>query len=109
MVTRPQPDEVILAGTGIASVIRPGSASIDMRYVVYVLVDNRGTLYKGMTKDLNRRLIEHRGGHTKTTARMDTIKVAYTEEFDTFECARKRELYLKTAAGRRFLKQRLGH
>jgi len=78
------------------------------RYIVYILRDTRGKLYKGVTSDLARRLREHRGGHTRTTSRMTEFSVAYTEEFDTFDDARKRELYLKSAAGRRFLHKKLG-
>jgi putative endonuclease len=79
-----------------------------MKYCVYVLRNKQGKLYKGMTNDLSRRLKEHRGGHTITTAKMDALSVAYTEGFDTFSGARKRELYFKSAAGRRFLKKHLG-
>jgi putative endonuclease len=60
-----------------------------------------------MTSNLTKRLLDHKSGHTKTTARMKDIHVVYTEEFSTFEDARKRELYFKSAAGRRFLKQKL--
>ena len=73
-------------------------------YTTYVLQDSTGKLYKGMTNDLERRLKEHVSGHTKTTARMKGIKIVYTEQSETFAEARKRELYLKSAAGRRFLK-----
>jgi len=79
-----------------------------MKYTTYVLRDLKGNLYKGVTNDLERRLVEHQNGKTITTAKMKNISVAYTEEFDTFEQARKRELYLKSAAGRRFLKKKLG-
>ncbi|HEY4527330.1 MAG TPA: GIY-YIG nuclease family protein [Candidatus Paceibacterota bacterium] len=79
-----------------------------MGHIVYVLRDELGTLYKGMTNNLGRRLQEHGRGSTKTTAKMKKPTVAYAEEFDTFEAARKRELYFKTAAGRRFLKKKLG-
>ena len=73
-------------------------------YVVYVLRDDKGVLYKGMTNDLTRRLQEHRAGKTKTTRAMGELQVFYTEEYDTLFEARQRELYLKSAAGRKFLK-----
>jgi putative endonuclease len=76
-------------------------------YTVYVLQDDSGKLYKGMTNNLRRRIMEHKSGKTKTTSRMNNINIAYIEEYDTFKKARKRELYLKTAAGRRFLKTKL--
>jgi hypothetical protein len=36
---------------------------------------------------------------------MKNLTVAYKEEYPTFAEARKREVYFKTAAGRRFLKK----
>lgn len=60
-----------------------------------------------MTNNLSRRLSEHRTGKTVTTARMSNIKVIYKEEYDNFGEARKRELYLKSAAGRRYVKYKL--
>ena len=76
-------------------------------YTVYILQDRTGRLYKGMTNDLERRLAEHRRGHTKTTSSMEEIEVVYQELFKDFADARARERYLKTAAGRRFLKKLL--
>lgn len=75
------------------------------KYTIYVLKDDTGKLYKGMTSNLDRRLKEHQAGHTKTTNSMHDLKVVYKEECDIFEQARKRELYFKSAAGRRFLKK----
>ena len=76
-------------------------------YTVYVLQDSQKKNYKGMTNDLERRFSEHEHGHTKTTRNMKDLRVVYQEKYDTFEEARKRELYLKSAAGRRFLKNKL--
>ena len=78
-----------------------------MSYTVYVLEDNQKKLYKGMTTSLTRRLSEHARGKTKTTRSMSNLKLVYKERYDTFGQARERELYLKTAAGRRFLKKLL--
>ncbi|MFA5174816.1 MAG: GIY-YIG nuclease family protein [Patescibacteria group bacterium] len=74
-------------------------------YNVYILKDENGKLYKGFTNNLNRRLSEHKRGKTKTTARMKNLEVIYTEVYNDFDVARKRELYFKSAAGRRFLKK----
>lgn len=38
---------------------------------------------------------------------MKDLKIVYTEKFENFSEARKREKYFKTAAGRRFLKSKL--
>ena len=77
-------------------------------YTVYVIKSKDGKLYKGMTNNLERRFKEHQSGQTKTTRKMNDIKIVYTENFTNFEEARKRELYFKTAAGRRFLKNKTG-
>jgi len=58
-----------------------------------------------MTNNLPQRLREHKKGKTTTTRRMKDIELVYTEEYDTFDDARRRELYFKTAAGKRFLKK----
>ena len=77
-------------------------------YTVYVLKSVDGKLYKGMTNDLKRRLKEHRRGKTVTTRKMKNFVLIYKEEYLIFEDARKRELYFKSAVGRRYLKRILG-
>ena len=77
-------------------------------YTVYVLQDKDGKLYKGMTNNLSRRIKEHKVGRTRTTKIMKELKVIYTEIYDTRIDARVREKYLKSAAGRKFLKKVLG-
>ncbi|NCU42693.1 MAG: GIY-YIG nuclease family protein, partial [Candidatus Moranbacteria bacterium] len=52
-------------------------------YIVYILQDDQGRLYKGMTNKLERRLAEHRRGKTKTTQKMKNIQVVYTEEYSS--------------------------
>jgi len=74
-------------------------------FTVYVLKSFDGKLYRGVTNDLARRLKEHISGHTITTAKMRGLEVVYTEKYASFKEARKREVYLKTSAGRRFLKK----
>lgn len=74
-------------------------------YTVYILKDVHGKIYKGMTNNIKRRLEEHRAGKTKTTRYMKEIKIVYSEDFNDFVSARKRELYFKSAAGRKYLKK----
>ncbi|MDP3729506.1 MAG: GIY-YIG nuclease family protein [bacterium] len=76
-------------------------------FTVYVLKSEDGKFYKGMTNDFLRRLREHRAGKTITTSSMKDLVLVYKEEYDSFAEARKRELYFKSAAGRRFLKKSL--
>ncbi len=74
-------------------------------FTVYVLKDKNGRFYKGMTNDLERRLVEHKSGKTKTTRSMDQIELVYQEQYETTKEARTRELYFKSAAGRRFIQK----
>lgn len=76
-------------------------------FIVYVLQDQVGRLYKGVTNDLTRRLAEHRGGQTRSTRHLVNLQVIYTEEYPDFAIARRRELYFKSAAGRRYLKKKI--
>ena len=75
-----------------------------MRYFVYILRDRQGKLNKGLTNNIERRVQENKSGKTITTRKMSKLKVVYMEVLESFAEARKRELYLKSAAGRRFLK-----
>ncbi len=76
-----------------------------MTYVVYVLRGSDSRLYKGMTNNLERRLSEHKRGHTFATRTMKELEVVYKEEYDSVLDARRRELFLKTASGRKFIKR----
>lgn len=76
-------------------------------YTVYILKDSKNNLYKELTNNLKRRLTEHKRGSTKTTKNMKGIEVVYQEEYNNFDEARQREIYLKTAAGRKFIKKLL--
>ncbi len=89
--------------------VRAGLSWLGVKYMysVYVLQDDKGNFYKGFTNDLARRFSEHVSGQTKTTRNMTGLKIVYTEEYSTLQEARAREVYLKTAAGRRFLKNKL--
>ena len=74
-------------------------------YVIRSLKD--GSLYKGHTSDLEKRLKEHNSGQTKSIVAKIPFEVAYFEIFLTREDAIKREKYFKSAAGRRFLKSKM--
>jgi len=76
-------------------------------YTVCVLQDSVEKLYKDITNNLRRRLIEHKSGHTISTKQLKNPNVVYTEEYDNFKQAREREIFFKTAAGRRFIKKLL--
>lgn len=73
-------------------------------YYVYVLRSSKdGRLYKGMTKNVDLRLIEHNNGRVTSTKGYRPWILIYVEKYSTLEDARKREKQLKSGAGREFL------
>jgi putative endonuclease len=64
--------------------------------------------YTGLTQDLEKRIIEHNSGKTKSIRPYLPYRLIYSEQVDTLAQARAREKYLKSGAGRRFLKKQLG-
>jgi putative endonuclease len=75
-------------------------------YKVYVLkskVANKS--YVGMSNDLERRLEEHNSGKNSYTSKYLPWEIVYSEDFAAQDEALKREKYLKSTSGRRFLKK----
>jgi len=67
-----------------------------MSYYVYILSNSTGTLYTGVTNDLERRLYEHRAGTaSKFTARYSVGRLVYFEETPNVEAAIAREKEIK--------------
>lgn len=76
-----------------------------MLMFTYVLQsDVDGTQYVGMTENPDRRLTEHNNGMVFWTKRKKPWKRILLEDWPDRRSARKREKYLKSAAGRRFRK-----
>jgi putative endonuclease len=74
-------------------------------FIVYALKSEKdGRIYVGFTQDLSRRLKEHNSGKTRSTKGWLPWNVIYTEEADSREKARAREIYLKSGIGKEFLK-----
>ena len=77
-----------------------------MSYYVYIIRSKfDGTLYKGYTSDLAKRIKEHNSGKTNYTSRKGPWELVYYEEYEFLAEALKREKYFKSAAGRRFIKK----
>ena len=69
---------------------------INKMYYLYILKCSDGSLYTGITTDVERRLKEHKegkGGHY-TRARK-VLRVVYTEEYPDRSTASKREAEIK--------------
>lgn len=79
------------------------------KWSVYVLSSlTKSYYYKGMSKDPVERLKKHNRGRVKATKHYRPLQIVYSELVGTREEARKREKYLKSAAGRRFLREKAG-
>jgi len=74
-------------------------------YCVYALKSKIANFYyKGFCQDLNKRLLQHNSGQTKSNKKYAPYEIVYTEEYIVIEDVLKREKYFKSAAGRRYLK-----
>ena len=67
-----------------------------MSAYIYILRLVSGNLYIGATEDLNKRYQDHRKGHACRTTSIDPpVGLVYSETYDSFSEARKREAQLK--------------
>ena len=74
---------------------------------VYVLRCKDERLYIGSTRDLDNRFKAHVMGRVKTTKGRRPVQLIYSEKFDDYTEARKREGYLKSGTGRDWLKTQM--
>jgi len=61
--------------------------------------------YVGITNDLDRRLSEHRQGHTHSGHVIGAFRLLHTERYPDHRQARTREKFLKSGQGREWLAQ----
>jgi len=81
-----------------------------MMYYVYVLqseLDNR--FYTGFTKNLEKRVEEHNSGISRSTKGRIPLKLVYYEFCLNLKDAMKRERYLKTTWGKRYIRNRISN
>jgi putative endonuclease len=77
-------------------------------YYVYVLRSKKdGELYTGYTKDLRDRLEQHNNGKVESTKSRRPLELIYWEGCLNQQDATKREKYLKSSWGKRYIKARL--
>ena len=77
-------------------------------YYVYALKGPK-QFYIGSTNDLKRRFLEHQSNKVRSTKGKGPWEIFYYEASLSEKDAREREKYLKTAWGRRYLKNRTKH
>ena len=84
------------------------SRRISKWHYVYVLLSQKdGEMYIGYTIDLKRRFQEHNAKKSFSTKGRTPFMLIYAETSLNEQDAKRREGYLKTTQGRRFLKLRL--
>jgi putative endonuclease len=74
-------------------------------FYVYVLRSKKdGKRYIGFTRDLERRIDEHKKGMVKSTKHRRPLELVYHEAYEIKSEAMEREKYLKTGNGREWLR-----
>lgn len=77
-------------------------------YYIYVLKSQKdGALYVGYTDNLKSRFEQHSKGRVTSTKNRRPLELVYSEACLSKPDATHRERYLKTAWGKKFLKNRL--
>ena len=74
---------------------------------VYVLRSEKKSLYVGSTKNIEQRFESHNNGANLSTKSERPWILAKVEEYDNDSLALKREKFLKSAQGRRVLRNLL--
>jgi putative endonuclease len=77
-------------------------------YYVYVLISEKdGKFYTGSTDDLKRRMAEHHAGYSNSTMNRRPLRLVYYEACLLESDARRREKYLKSGMGKKYIRNRL--
>jgi putative endonuclease len=75
------------------------------KFFVYVLISKKnGRIYIGQTADLEKRMLVHNQGFCRSTKPYRPWVIGYHEIVKSRSLAVIRERYLKSAAGRKFLR-----
>ena len=81
---------------------------MDKQFYVYILQSEKdNNFYVGYTKDIRKRIEEHCNGRVPSTKKRLPLKLVYWEGCLNQEDAITREKYLKTAWGKRYIKNRI--
>ena len=76
-------------------------------WYVYLLQNKYGKWYTGTTSNMQKRILEHNSGKTKSSKHGLPWRVVYCEICINKSDAFAREKYLKSGMGKRYLKNRL--
>ena len=77
-----------------------------MEYYFYAIRSEKdGQIYKGISKNVEKRLEWHNAGKTKSTKGYRPWELVYVEKIGDLKKARKKEKYYKSGIGREKLKE----
>ncbi len=76
-------------------------------HYVYILKCGDGKYYYGYTKDLRKRLLQHRSGESRPTSYRLPVELVYFETFPNKTGAMKRERQFKNGRTRKETKEKL--
>ena len=76
-------------------------------HYLYILLLKNNQLYTGVTNNLRRRYQEHLDGKVTSTKLRRPIRLIHYEAYLLKEDAIRRERYLKTNEGRKFLRRQI--
>lgn len=82
-------------------------AALKYFYVYILQSDKDHEFYTGYTSDLKQRVEQHKKGQVASTMNRLPIKLVYWEGCLSRKDATRREKYLKTSCGKRYIKSRL--
>jgi putative endonuclease len=78
-----------------------------VKYTYVLLSERDGRFYTGSTTDLRARVQAHADGRVRSTAHTAPLVLIYYEACVDLDDARRRERFLKTGKGKRYLNNRL--
>jgi putative endonuclease len=77
-------------------------------YYIYILRSKKDKKnYTGYTNNLKKRVSEHNNGQVKSTKNRRPFELVYFEGCINIKDAKRRETYLKTTYGKRYIKNRI--
>ncbi|HET8574917.1 MAG TPA: GIY-YIG nuclease family protein [Candidatus Paceibacterota bacterium] len=78
-----------------------------MNFIVYILRNKIGKIYIGQTKDVNKRVLVHNETGTGYTSKYRPWELVYKEKYSTRSEAMQRKKFLKSGAGRDWIKNEI--
>ena len=79
-------------------------------YYVYVLYSEKDAqFYIGQTKNLSERIRRHQSGYVQSTRNRRPIRVVYSEKYEHRYEAMRREKFLKSGEGHKYINKMLWH